>query len=132
MEQILNLGYLCKTSKKLSKEDMSYIAISLQCPVSEVGKVDDEERWDYWLEYKKQLSADEMDILNEKGLVVLLSPKQEKSVAFHGKQNVLLMGLNESSQSKPKCTKISFLENYKGVTIEAIKNLGKKKKPHQY
>ena len=90
--------YLCKAKKELSNEDLLEIAKRLQCTVSEIGQVKDQERWDYWLRDKAGLTGEELDLLNEKGLTVLLGPGQDEGVDME-KENILWMNLKSKPQT---------------------------------
>ena len=74
-------GYLCMSKRELDSEDLRYLAQKISCDVTFFGKVKGMRRWDYFLYTHNPLSEKDFVFIKQKGLVVLLSPRQRKSLA---------------------------------------------------
>lgn len=72
--------YHCKSPRQLSEEEQNYLAEKLRCIVLEVGRIENEERWDYVLTNKKKFSEEDFRVIEEKGLTLLLNPPQAKKI----------------------------------------------------
>ena len=73
-------SYFCMSKRELPIKDLRYLSQNIGCSVGFVGKVG-QDRWDYSLYPLNPLSEKDFEFIKEKGLIVLLSPKQSKSLA---------------------------------------------------
>ena len=73
--------YLCRSKRELDIKDLRYLAQNIGCVVTFAGKVKGEEKWTYFLHTQSHLFEKDFEFIKAKGLVVLLSSQQGKSLA---------------------------------------------------
>ncbi len=67
--------YHCTSKTQLSDREMGYIARSLKCTISETGPTEDGS-WNYFIRLSAIATKQELEVIKEKGLVLLLTPEQ--------------------------------------------------------
>lgn len=66
---------MCKSDKELSGLQMVMLGRRAKCDVGYIGKVENQERWDYGLYKEGYFSADEKKLIEKSGLEVLIDPE---------------------------------------------------------
>lgn len=71
-------NYMCKSPVRLETSQMYSLAKNLGCEVREIGEVEDQQRWDYYININHPLTEADFEHIRMQGLTVLLGSFQQE------------------------------------------------------